>query len=1018
MMLKRNIFLWIVFVGFAMAMAAQTAVTSLPYFCGFEEDAENQNWTLNQRVGLALFQDLPSKWVINAGAKHSGMNGLYIALKDDEEVAEYDGSAMVFATAERLFNVPAGTYTLAFDWRCLGDAENDAIYVYWVPATDAITSRNNSSLPTGLTPLTINTKNYLSGSPSWKQVVTTVNVISGQYKLVIAWRNNNVATYNPGACIDNVQLHQQEQATDCWHTVKNLKWTQGQTVDVLSWQPAVNAAGVTYDLYYWLDGDSHIDSVMGITATSYQFSHGDLHSGLYTFAIRTNCGDEQSIQLELAGCKSKGDFSSIAEACPEVTLHEHHVANGEKYLRPSCDESGQFMIKPSLVAGGGSIAGYRVDQIDYSDCPFPFDLAAAQQMMGAGNYLRQIRTDDVWDSQILTLPFKVCFFEGTYAQAVVCSNGLVSFDTQVAGKAAGYSLSQQPNIPSPQFGGSQGTGNFWRNAIYGVFQDYDPAYGGEIWYGVLGEWPCRKMVVCWNKVPMYQNHNVINSSMIVMYEGTNVIDVYVKNRDLSTGWNDNRGIIGLQNAAGTDGVAAPGRNTTDGDSNHRSWSAKNEAWRFTPYSTPTYALTWYKGSFATPEAIDQFVGAHPNMNIKLSMADSIGVTKDDGIDAVTVRMQYSQCNGDFIDIIDHAVIQWAHTDTLVVDTFMCAGRAYSDRYVNRADTSGTYEVIIPNSWGCDSIIYTLKLRTLPVDTSSMDTTICEGQVLEYQGLRLTKAGKWPIKKQYAGCNCDSVVEYVNLSVVDKLHGGIADFPEQICGDDSLFSFLLDASIPGVHYDVRFEPAGSGFENIYDAEIDQITDVIVRAKRQVRPGVYTMYVNIADNGCGSVEDSITFTVSYPASIAPQKWGNVLVLLDTDFNGGYTFSHIQWYRNGEPIFGANGPYYYAGEGETLDDYAVYTIGLIRDGETYEIQSCPLGDHAATTGLEDVQGLDPNVLPQALDGHMAIFDALGRELANEAYDYERLLSIVRRAQQGLYLVNVTSLDGHQTYRLYNNK
>lgn len=1028
MMLKKNFFTLLFFVGIAIVATAQTVtpVSSLPYFCGFEDIDENANWTLNRRGGIGASNPLPSQWTTGTGGRHTGLGGLYIYTGTAQEAAEYDGSREVFAVAEREFSLQPGTYDLAFDWRCLGDANSDAIYVYWVPATTTLTSRTNSTLPTNATPLTINGTNYFSGSATWKQVRTTVAVNSNQnYRLVFAWRNNTTNTYNPGACLDNVQLQLHEQTTDCWHTVTNMRWTEGQTADVLSWQGS-NNAGVTYDIYYWLEGDFRVDSIMGVSGNSYTFTHGELNSGLYSFAIRTNCGTESSIRVELLNVKSRGDFSLIAEACPEVALVANEIVNGEKYLRPACDEGGTFRVKPNTVAGGGSIAGYRVDQIDYSECPFPFELRLAQLLMGgsgSGNYLRQIRTDDVWDSQVLTLPFKVCFFDGTYAQAVVCSNGIVSFDTQVAGKAAGYSLTSQPDIPSPNFGGAPGTGNYWRNAIYGVFQDYDPAYGGEIWYGVLGEWPCRKMVVCWNEVPMFSNHGVLNSSMIVMYEGTNVIDVYVKNRGLSVNWNDNRGIIGLQNADGSDGVAAPGRNTTNGDANRTAWSARNEAWRFSPYSTPTFALTWYKGSFPTPTDVDNYLREHPTENIELAMADSLNINKDDGIDAVTVRLQYSQCNGDYIDIVDHAQILWPHTDTVVVDTAVCAGRPYNDRYINQVNQAGTYEVIIPDSYGCDSILYRLNLRTLNTDTVTIDTVLCHGEVLNYAGLQITQDGEYPVARKYAGCDCDSVVEIVKFTTLETLNVAVHADQAQVCADDPVISLGYNVVAGRVDkFDVFFdaEAQAAGFASLLNQPVEDAAEIdipIMQAGDATfkRPGTYNAKLTFYDkSGCTDQTYDFQFDVLYPSSIIYQRWDDVLSVTGPQVNGGYEFSAYQWLRNGELIEDATRSYYYAPE--KLDLASFYQV-LLTDMNGKQIMSCPFTPipGAAPIGVAPsaVRIGEEVMVTVPQDARVEFYNVSGVKAAETSVSTGSTMVIVP-GQAGMYIVRLTMEEGARSYRI----
>jgi hypothetical protein len=62
------------------------------------------------------------------------------------------------------------------------------------------------------------------------------------------------------------------------------------------------------------------------------------------------------------------------------------------------------------------------------------------------------------------------------------------------------------------------------------------------------------------------------------------------------------------------------------------------------------------------------------------------------------------------------------------------------------------------------------------------------------------------------------------------------------------------------------------------------------------------------------------------------------LNPENNGGYEFDYYQWYKNGEPIEGENNTYIYL-EGEDLNSTDVYTVGLVRKGETEEILCCGL-------------------------------------------------------------------------------
>ncbi len=129
---------------------------------------------------------------------------------------------------------------------------------------------------------------------------------------------------------------------------------------------------------------------------------------------------------------------------------------------------------------------------------------------------------------------------------------------------------------------------------------------GGVRRGVLGYGEsCRAFVFNFLNVALYGNYtnpSDYNSYQIVLYEGTNIIDVYVKHRNCCATTNDHtnenppkyykEGIIGLQNRTSSQILFAPGREmVTDGPG----WCANEEAWRFTPI-TPLDEqgeLTWY-----------------------------------------------------------------------------------------------------------------------------------------------------------------------------------------------------------------------------------------------------------------------------------------------------------------------------------------------------------------------------------------------------------------------------------------
>ncbi|CAM3565227.1 hypothetical protein FSS13T_06640 [Flavobacterium saliperosum S13] len=211
-------------------------------------------------------------------------------------------------------------------------------------------------------------------------------------------------------------------------------------------------------------------------------------------------------------------------------------------------------------------------------------------------------TDDTW-SQVIdlkgagTTPFNFCFFGNTYSKCLLNTNGVISFSigsgpfavpggVYTPGSGAGYTLSQ----PIPFNPGASNAP--YLNAIHGVFQDTDPSNSPipatNINYYVDGTYPNRAFIFSMNEVPNFSCSTVRQSSQIVMYEGTNIIDVYVIKRNNTCSWQGGRAVLGIQNNAGSVGFTPPGRNTG-------SWAVpatSPEAWRFTPTAGAPVPVTF------------------------------------------------------------------------------------------------------------------------------------------------------------------------------------------------------------------------------------------------------------------------------------------------------------------------------------------------------------------------------------------------------------------------------------------
>jgi gliding motility-associated-like protein len=205
--------------------------------------------------------------------------------------------------------------------------------------------------------------------------------------------------------------------------------------------------------------------------------------------------------------------------------------------------------------------------------------------------------------------FNFCFFGTTYTQFYIGSNGWISFS---GGQPTTFTSQAIP------------TGNALvpKNCIMGPWQDWHPGIGGQIRYQVQGVAPCRKLVISWIGVPMFQCTGNQGTFHIVIYETTNIIENHIQNKPDCSQWQGGTAVQGIHNVGGTIGIAAPGRNST-------AWVTNNDAWRWTPSGpTVTPVLTWYRIGNPNP------IGTGPTINVTPPVAGA----------QYTCRYVYPICN--------------------------------------------------------------------------------------------------------------------------------------------------------------------------------------------------------------------------------------------------------------------------------------------------------------------------------------------------------------------------------------
>ncbi|WP_367175030.1 beta strand repeat-containing protein, partial [Flavobacterium sp.] len=230
--------------------------------------------------------------------------------------------------------------------------------------------------------------------------------------------------------------------------------------------------------------------------------------------------------------------------------------------------------------------------------------------------------DDDWSCPF-TFPagMNFCFYGQNYQQLNVGTNQVIHFPYPTAADV----FNCGDYCPWPYNTTIPNAGFPIKNAIFGVYQDTDfsvvPPAGTQISvnYQVIGTYPCRKFVANFTNCPQFSCGNTIglSTSQIVLYEVSNIIEVYVQRRVACTGWNGGRGTIGVIDGTGLQAVAAPGRNaaafsTDPTPSNTTNTDNVSEAWRFTPTGPPvSQTINWYVG----PVSPANFIGTGPTIQV-------------------------------------------------------------------------------------------------------------------------------------------------------------------------------------------------------------------------------------------------------------------------------------------------------------------------------------------------------------------------------------------------------------------
>ena len=250
---------------------------------------------------------------------------------------------------------------------------------------------------------------------------------------------------------------------------------------------------------------------------------------------------------------------------------------------------------------------------------------------------------------------------------------------------------------------------------------------------------------------------------------------------------------------------------------------------------------------------------------------------------------------------------------------------------------------------CDSVYH---LYVLALDTTMEENfdTICYNDTLTVLEHQYTTTGNYKdTTLNEDGCHH---FIYTHLTVIPPTVPTLVS--GSLCNEDNALelAYTYSSHFP-ITYSLYFDSLGydMGLDSIVDAPITEYTDTMVitvplptssnTPSYYPRPDVYGFRL-ILDNGlCQRPKEDCfvdsTFTVSYPSWILEQHYNDVIALLDSAHNGGYTFTAYQWYKGDSMLVGQTKPYLHIPTGLELGE--TYHVNLTRAGEEQAFQTCPI-------------------------------------------------------------------------------
>ena len=943
------------------------------YTCNFEDPSECDQWVLNMGRMRLL-----NMWYFGQAGDFDkdGNTGLYISRDDNGVDPIYNPINTMFVTAARQMpDMPEGKYRLYFDWKCGGKkSTSEGLYVCWVPL-DTLTgsAANAGGLPLWASDYSCG--NVFSGSPQWSVGQVDIKHDGTPHKLVFVWFNTQGAMSPPAACVDNLELRPLSDASEvACQAPYNIKHTIQSDTMFLEWEGDAQY----YDLrcYDYVNDTWFVRN--NLTETNCMIS--GVSEGVHSFIIRAHCTDTtasdfvQYTQLfyhkglrcidymDIKGkCYTGAYATRKGSARPFPTLEQVDYGYDDMrsrhtihYLPDEYDANTNYQLR---TVPDGYLASVRLGDAGY------------EGVLGNGNGLGEAieykyKVEDgassilkIWYAVVLSNPHpEEPSKNPQFWLDVLCDGKPISNSCGVAFFTAGDSDNSgwlQGADASPSWLYKPWTEHAinLRDYVGKVLTirlattDCEPSgHTGYAYFVLDCEDGGLSGLNCGEGNPTtefeapsgfdyvwYLPEDPLDTlgteqKFVIEPMDTNIYCVNVINKNNANCWYTLTvtGKPRIPTPLATYSAVSKDCQNVVTFKNQSCVSVRNQVTNKIERTTePVTSLTWDFGD-GTVSTSPTYIGAeikhaYPAEGGRYEVQVIAGISDDACVATRTIILNLPDITIQETEIVEHLCRE---------DYPM--GYQYADVWWNE-DVDTTF-IFKSQNTKCDSICR-LQLFFHDPDTAFLTDTVCEGDTLLFFGKRIGQSGQY-VDTTTNVYGCDSIVT-LNLHVEPVLQINMQD-SLMVCLDDQLWELpyeILRGKMDSmtIAFDSTALAAGFSQNYVFDA---QETPIIV-VPDTIIPNFYTAVVSYYTTYCGVVSDTLTLELTYKSMVAIVK-SNVLAVKNEDFNGGYSFDYIQWYRDGELIPGATGP----NLAVTPEDVGhVFSVKLVRAGEEVAISTCPI-------------------------------------------------------------------------------